>query len=268
MQPNKFKTTFIKFIENFDLKCNAENISNLQTVQIYHKDKKRSLKILALFVKSLQEIEKMLLSPNKTNQDDDIDTDITMKQLKEKENEPIGSLNVGLVSKQRAQQQALHSSKSLFPSHAQMLTSNASYHNNNDTTSLSSHSTQSSVSPCSSVIGSVLMNEQNPSTNPLSFPSSTILPQIPISIKSSLFDNSHIKQPVPYHNNLNNISTNLPMHSLSTGIKMNQATKIHKFNPYSIYVPLHRNYTLKYQFLSFSPLRVKKIMIISNRSSV
>ena len=279
MQPNKFKTTFIKFIENFNLKCNAENISNLQTVQIYHKDKKRSLKILALFVKSLVEIEKMLLSPhnynyqNQTNPlqsncnsniKDEDDQDVSMKQKE--------SLNLGLVSPQRAQQQPrpLHFKQALFPSHPQQ-------HIINDTPSLSSSSMSSSVSPCTSV------NDQNLSTNPLSISTSStpstptptqslMVPQIPR--KSPFIGHGHIKQPSAYHNNLNNTKTNLPISTLSTAINMNQGRntsnppKIHKFNPYSIYVPLHRNYTLKYQFLSFNPLRVKKIMIISKRSSV
>jgi len=139
-----------------------------------------------------------------------------------------------------------------------------------------STSTQSSVSPCTPI------HDQNPSL---------ILPQsLTIPMKSPFVTHGHIKQPSAYHNHLNNNNnnvniTNIPVlgfQPISTDINTNQnsystatignnnskKTKIHKINPYSIYVPLQRNYTLKYQFLSFNPLKVKKIMIISNRPSV
>lgn len=182
MQPNKFKTAFIKFIENFNLKRNAQNMASLQTVQIYHKDKKRSTKILALFVNSLQEIEKSLMSPIY----DEIDTD----KIDNSSVSPSASISSIQHFNNRKQHRAYHN--------------NNTNHNNNN---------------------------------------------------------------IIYNNNTNHNYNDTHNNNIIINNKI-KSMRMQTINPYSIYVPLNPNYTLKYQFISFNPLCVRKIMIISNRSRV
>ena len=184
MQPSKFKTTFIKFIETFKVKCDVNEIlakrnrSYGYPNQDHKKDKHRSDRILKSVISSLHEIERILLD---------------LRQNK-----------------------ASHSQYAQYPQYPQYpkIQSRSdvvlkSYNNNNNDN-----------------IDYQQSRNNTPSTPSISPISSSTTPSIDDTRSESSMD--------------------------------------HNPNPYSIYVPLNANYTLKYQFLSFQPLKIKKIMIISN----
>ena len=65
MQPNKFKTFCVEFVNHFDIKWNKTDILPLKINKIYQKDKDRSNKIHESFIKCLQDIQQLLIKSKK-----------------------------------------------------------------------------------------------------------------------------------------------------------------------------------------------------------
>lgn len=64
MQPNKFKSFCIEFINHFNIKWNKDNILPSKINKKYQKDAQRSAKICESFIKCLYQIRELLLKSN------------------------------------------------------------------------------------------------------------------------------------------------------------------------------------------------------------
>ena len=244
MQPNKFKTIFIQFLNHFNVQFDSNNVSPTRLNKVYKNDKQRSNKISKLFVSSLQEIKNNLF--NKQNLK--LFTEQTALEISKKlstsstSKSSVTPSTINNKNNNKNRNYHIQSNKNIKKLHPTFNSFNIEQEiKNNDDINISiSNSNNNNNNNINNNNDDEMTQSIDSSSNNDKFRIDSSC--CSLSDVSSEYDNN-------YKNNNNNNNNYLYLETQPL---------------YSVMVPLNNNNAIEYQFLSFSPLFVKQNMLSSS----
>ena len=273
MQPNKFKTIFIQFLNHFNVQFDANNVSPTRLNKVYKNDKQRSNKISKLFIDSLYQIKhkmetienndkfilftqdiasKMSLSSNKKNVSSSSSSSSSFGNNGHNGNKSSSnstSNNNKNYKKRSGRNYHIQTPKDFRNNrrvklHPRFFIKQQEIEQEEDIDINESIDNMDDDIMSSSINESIDNNKIDSSCSSLS----------DVSSEYDLNNNQHLQSPnhniyLPQYENSQNIN------NINTGLNIQPL--------YSVMVPLSNNNAIEYQFLSFNPLFVKQNVLSS-----